>query len=152
MGGGMELALACDFRVASRDATLGLPEVNRGLFPGTGGCALLARIVGPVRAKALLLEGATLGAPHWFELGVVNHIAEPGNALAAASEWAQRLAHKPLAATRAIRRMIDHQFIASFAAHLQIELAEYVESFQAADAREGVEAFLEKRAPVWTHR
>jgi enoyl-CoA hydratase len=152
LGGGMELALACDFRVVARSAKLGLPEIRRGVWPGTGGVPLLARLVGDRLAKRIVLGGEMLDVETAREMGIVDRATEDGGALAAALEEADRLAAQSATAVRAAKGLIDRRFIEEFEAHLRVEVDAYVACYQTADAREGNRAFFEKRDPVWTHR
>jgi enoyl-CoA hydratase len=151
MGGGLELALGCDFRVAAGSARLGLPEIRRGVWPGTGGMPLLARLVGDQRAKALVIGGDILDARDARELGLVDRLAETGNAEDVALVWARELAGKPARPLQAAKRLLDHAFVARLEAHLENELEAYVACYQTEDAREGNRAFFDKREPVWTH-
>ncbi|WP_424140038.1 enoyl-CoA hydratase/isomerase family protein [Roseomonas chloroacetimidivorans] len=152
LGGGYELALGCDLIIAARNARVGLPEVHRGVWPGTGGLPLLARRVGPARAKGLAWAGEVLEAEPAYRQGLVDQLVEAGQAETAAVEQAARLAHAPAGSVRDIKSMIDHAFIAAFRAHLAVEHAAYVEVFGRADATEGFTAFREKRPPRWLHR
>lgn len=152
LGGGMELALACDFRIAARTAKLGLPEINRGVWPGTGGIPLLARLIGAARAKELILNGETMDATEAKSANLVEEVVEEGQAIEAALQRAGRLVQRPAAAVRSVKQLADRQFLASFAAHLEDELEAYVACYQTEDAREGNRAFFEKRPPRWTHQ
>ena len=151
LGGGLELALGCDFRVAAGSARLGLPEIRRGVWPGTGGMPLLARLVGDQRAKALVVGGDIMDARDARELGLVDRLAETGNAEEAALAWARELAGKPARPLQAAKRLLDQAFVARLEDHLGDELEAYVACYQTADAREGNRAFFEKREAVWTH-
>jgi enoyl-CoA hydratase len=151
LGGGMELALACDVRVAAASARLGLPEIHRGIWPGTGGLALLARLVGEARAKAIVLDGDVLSAATAATLGLVDQVVDDGEALGAARQLAARWSDRPAMAVRAVKQLLDAPFLERFDAHLARELEAYVAAFQTADAREGNAAFFARRAPRWSH-
>lgn len=149
LGGGLELALACDLRVAARDANLGLPEVGLGVFPSGGGTSRLAREVGPARAKELILLGTVIDAEDAQRLGLVNRLAEPGAAHAGGHELARQIAAQPALATRAVKEATAASVRTgsdSTEEHLIAEL------FTSHDAREGAEAFRRKRPPRFEHR
>jgi enoyl-CoA hydratase/carnithine racemase len=102
LGGGLELALAADHRVAADDAVLGQPEVRLGIMPGSGGTQRLARLIGPARAKHLLMTGRRVGADEALRLGLVDEIVPAGAVHAAALRYARQLAEGPPAALEAI--------------------------------------------------
>jgi enoyl-CoA hydratase len=145
LGGGLELALACDLRVASRNAKFGLPEVSLGLIPGYGGTQRLARLIGEGRALDLILTGRHVDADEALMLGIVNRVGE------SALEEARKLASSmikngPVAlglAKEAVRRGLD----ATLAEGLEIEADLFGMVSTTADMREGTQAFLEKRQP-----
>ncbi|SNQ46740.1 Enoyl-CoA hydratase/carnithine racemase [Frankia canadensis] len=152
LGGGLEIAMACDLVVAARDARLGLPEVVRGLLP-TSGALFRALQVFPVNlARELVLLGEPISAQRACDAGFVNVVAEPGQALPAALDLAERLArHAPLsvqASLAAMNGLLAAGDEAGWAA-----TGEALDSVKdSADLAEGVRAFLEKRPPVWTGR
>ncbi len=152
LGGGMEIALACDLRIASAAAKLGLPEIRRGVWPGTGGMYLLARLVGPARAKKLVMTGDIGSADSLRSIGAVDEVVAEGLALETALAQASALAAAPGKSVSTVKRLIDHEFLASFEAYLREELDAYVACYQTEDAREGNRAFFEKRDPEWSHR
>ena len=151
-GGGLEIALACDLIVASRTARLGLPEVRRGLVATSGGLFRAPRALPIHVAKELLLTGGELDVDRAERLGLVNRVAEPGGALAAALEMAEVVAaNSPVAVGQtltAIEATVSsddgESWRATGAARAVIEKSE--------DAREGIRAFFEKRAPDWPGR
>jgi enoyl-CoA hydratase/carnithine racemase len=151
LGGGLEIALCCDLRIAARNAKLGLPEIKRGIFPGTGGIPLLERLIGPVRTKSLVLAGDIFEAASPLADGIVDQRTEPGASLATALEAAHRLAAQPAGSAQAIKRLADAEFRSRLAARLDAELTEYVAAYRRADAQEGWRSFLEKRPAVWAH-
>ena len=142
LGGGCELALACDFRVAATSARFGQPEVLLGIIPGGGGTQRLTRLVGPARAKDMILSGRQVGAEEALRVGLVDRVTE-GSPLDAALEWAAELARGPVAAHALAKRAIDHGLDASLAAGLALEQQLFVEVFRTDDARIGVESFKE---------
>lgn len=151
LGGGLELALCCDLRVASSDSMLGLPEIGRGVFPGTGGIPLLERLIGPKRTKDLVLSGAIFRAGSGMADGIVDHRVEVGEALGCALNLARRFACSPAGSIQAIKRLTDAAFRAHLAERLESERIEYVSAYQRQDAHEGWRSFLEKRPPAWAH-
>jgi enoyl-CoA hydratase/carnithine racemase len=149
MGGGLEIALACGFRFAASDVRFALPEIRRGVWPGTGGIFLLERLVGPSRARRLLLTGDTLGSDDALKIGLVDEVAAPDALEERIMQFARELAARPPSSVRSISDLLDHQFIRAFAAHLQYELELFVKAYQLPAAREGNLAFFEKREPRW---
>jgi enoyl-CoA hydratase/carnithine racemase len=150
MGGGLEVLLVCDLVVADPDAQFGLPEVRLGLMPGAGGTQRLPRRIGVGPAKELLLLGTPIDAGEARRLGLVNRIAEPGGALVEARALATKLGRLSSASLRAIKQSVASG--GDLAQGLDAERALFIELFQSQDAREGVDAFIEKRRPVFAHR
>jgi enoyl-CoA hydratase/carnithine racemase len=149
MGGGFELALGCGYRVAASSASFALPEVKRGAWPGTGGTALLARLVSPSVARRLLYTGETLTAARALELGLVDEVVEDGLLQARCEELARAFASQPRSSIRTMSQLLDRQFRASLRDHLRHEAECFVTAYQLPTAREGYTAFFEKRAPRW---
>jgi len=143
LGGGLELALACTFRVASPDARLGLPEIRLGLLPGAGGTQRLPRLVGRSRALDLLVTGRSAGGEEAMRLGLVDRVG-PDAAALAAELAAEITAFRP-AATRAIGRCVDAAS-GDEAAGMRTELDELLDLFASPDGRAGVQAFIERSA------
>jgi enoyl-CoA hydratase len=152
VAGGLEVALACDLIVAARGAKLGIPEVKRSLVAAGGGLLRLPRVLPRNIAMELALTGDPILAERGFELGLVNRLAEPGGALDAALELAERIAQNgPLAlaaSKRILTEAVDWPEAEFF--ERQGEIAAPVMGSE--DAREGATAFAEKRAPVWKGR
>lgn len=150
LGAGFELALACDFIYAARDAKLGLPEVGLGVIPGMGGTQRLARRVGEARARELIYTAAVVEADRALEMNMVNAVVEPkelaGRARAAADAIA---AQAPLAVASA-KRAIREGGTLSLEAGIDREQQLFSGLFATADQEEGMRAFVEKRPPVWT--
>jgi enoyl-CoA hydratase len=147
LGGGLELALACDLRVASSRATLGLPEVRLAVIPGGGGTQRLPRIVGPARAKDLVLTGRVIPADEAERIGLVNRVAPPGEARAAADAMANEIAARGPLAVREAKRLLDAAHDLDIDAGLAAELDASVRIFSTEDMLEGAHAFFAKRDP-----
>ncbi len=151
-GGGFELTLFCDLRLASARARFALTEVKLGLFPGTGGVQRLPGLIGVARAKELLLRGDPIDAAEAERIGLVNRVL-PAERLAAESlALAQSLAERPAQAVRTIKRLVDGAAGLSAAEERDREIDANAEIIQTADAREGSAAFIEKRPPRFQHR
>ena len=123
VGGGLELALSADLRVADTTARFGLPEVSLGILPSAGGMTRLVRLLGTARAKELILLGQRFDAARALELGVVNRVVDEGRAEAAALEWAELMAAQPQAALQVTRELIDRSAEMSLEASLAAERA-----------------------------
>jgi len=123
IGGGLELALSADLRVADTTARFGLPEVSLGILPSAGGMTRLVRLLGTARAKELILLGQRFDAARALELGVINRVVEEGQAEAAALEWAELMAAQPQAALQVTRELIDRSIEMSLEASLAAERA-----------------------------
>lgn len=150
LGGGCELALACDFRIAAESARFGQPEINLGIIPGYGGTQRLARLVGPSRAKWLCLTGDPVPAQEALQMGLCDQVVPDAELLAAATGLAAKLAGKAPQAAARIKKVIVEGSQKELAAGLVIEAKLFGEVFATEDAREGVAAFLEKRQPKWS--
>lgn len=150
-GGGYELALSCDFRVAASLSRVGLPEIRRGVWPGTGGIPLLSRLIGASAAKRFIFEGETISAEAAHAAGMVDRLSERGTALETAIAWATALSKAPAHAVRTVKNLVDDEWIGSVRAYFRREIEAYVACYQWEDAREGNRAFFEKREPKWAH-
>jgi enoyl-CoA hydratase len=149
LGGGCEVALACDLRVMARGAKIGTPEVRLGLIPGWGGTQRTVRLLGPARARRLVFTGEAIDAALAQEIGLVNEVTEPDALLPTAEKLAsQVLAGGPQAIRLAKRAMLRAEQ-AALAAGLDAETAAFAEAFAGEEGREGCRAFLEKRPPKW---
>ena len=144
LGGGLELAMCCDLRVASARARLGMPEVRLGVIPGSGGTHRLPALVGPAKAKEMILLGTPVSADEAGRIGLVNQVVPNGAAETVAMEWAELIATRGPVAERQAKRAIDAAG-SSEAAEESLRASEHV--FQTEDMIEGVRAFKEKRAP-----
>ena len=143
LGGGLELALACDIRLAAEGAEMGLPEVRLGILPGAGGTQRLARAVGLAAAKELILTGRRVGAGRARELGLVSEV------VAAAVRWAAEISSAAPLALTAAKRAIDEGLALALHEGLAIERERYEEVLVTEDRNEGLTAFAEKRPPVY---
>jgi 2-oxoglutaroyl-CoA hydrolase len=147
LGVGLELALACDFRLAADDVQLGFPEVTIGMIPGSGGTQRLARLIGLGRAKDLILRGRRIGAEEALALGLVTEVVAPEAIEAAVDRLVDELSqHSPLALAMA-KRVLNHAYSGPLPLGLELEGLAYGLLQQTHDFREGVEAFGEKRKP-----
>ncbi len=142
LGGGCELALACDLRVASEKARFGQPEILLGLIPGAGGTQRLSRLVGAGRAKELVLTGRQIDAAEAHAIGLVERVAPAGEELVAALALAADLAAGPLVAGAYAKRAIDAGLDGPLAAGLDLEQELFVDVFRTEDAGAGVASFL----------
>jgi enoyl-CoA hydratase len=145
LGGGLELALACDLRVAAPDAMLGLPEVTRGLIPGYGGTQRLQRLIGLARATDLVLTGRMVGAEEALSLGLVNRIEE--DAVAGALELAERCARNGPVAMGLAKEALTRGLDLTLAQGMEVEADLFGLAATTDDAKEGIRSFLEKRDP-----
>jgi len=153
LGGGCELAMACDIRLAASNARFGQPELNLGIMPGWGGTQRLPRLIGPGRALPLLLTGDPIDAATALQFGLVTAVVEPGELLTAAHALAAKIATKAPLAVRASKCAVHEGLEApSMAEALAVERREFSALFASEDATEGVAAFLAKRAPEWRGR
>ena len=153
LGGGCELALACDWRVAAQDAKLGQPEINLGIIPGAGGTQRLPRLVGPARAKELIMSGRFVGAEEALAIGLVDKVVPSATevydaAVALVTPYTQG----PAAALRAAKMAVDGGLEMDIAAGLAWESQLFAALFATDDKREGMAAFVEKRKPKFTGR
>jgi enoyl-CoA hydratase len=150
LGGGCELALACDLRYASSAAKLGQPEINLGIIPGWGGTQRLARVCGLGAAKDLILTGRVVDAEEALRIGLVNGVHDP--VLEKAREVATLLASKSPVALAAVKRAVNHALQGDQIENLEREAEEFGTLFASEDAHEGMTAFAEKREPRFTGR
>ncbi|MFZ5649501.1 MAG: enoyl-CoA hydratase [Bacillota bacterium] len=152
LGGGCELALCCDLRVAADSALLGLPEIKLGLFPGGGGTQRLPRLVGEAAAKELMFTGDFIPAQEAFRIGLVNRVVPQAEVLSSAMELAKKIMARPGVALNFIKQAVDKGIQSPLEEGLRLELELFDSVFQTSDCREGVSAFIEKREPRFTHR
>jgi enoyl-CoA hydratase len=147
LGGGLELALCCDLRVASERARLGMPEVRLGVLPGSGGTQRLPAVVGPARAKELILIGELIDAARAEQIGLVNQVVPAGRALAAALDIGERIAQRGPVAVREAKRLIERARDLDMDAGLAAELDASDRVFASQDMLEGARSFFAKRPP-----
>ena len=147
LGGGLELALACDFIVAAPDAQLGLPEVKLGLLPGGGGTQRLPRLIGAMRAGEMLMTAKRISGSQAVEWGMALGVGEHPDALSAASALAARIAQQAPLPVRLAKVLLRSGADASLDAALDLEQSMGAMVFTTADAREGIDAFVQKRRP-----
>jgi len=150
LGGGCELALACDFIYASEKAMFGLPELGLGLIPGFGGTQRLPRLVGINTAKELIFTGKMISAQEAFRIGLVSKVLAPSELMAGARETAESIAAKGKTSLRAAKQVIDRGMNTDLATGLSLECGAFALCLTSPDAREGTKAFLEKRKPKFS--
>src|SRR3954470_22024056 len=143
LGGGMELALACDLRVAADSARMGQPEILLGIIPGAGGTQRLPRLIGPARAKELIWSGRQVKAEEALAIGLVDRVVPADETEAAAIAWATELAAGAVAAMGLAKRAVDDGLDGSLTRGNDIEAEAFVEVFGTEDAATGVASFLE---------
>jgi enoyl-CoA hydratase len=142
LGGGLELAMACDLRIAGETARCGQPEILLGILPGAGGTQRLARLVGPARAKELIWSGRQVRAEEALAIGLVDRLVAPAEVEHAALHWASELAKGAVVAMGLAKHAIDDGLGGSLAAGLDLEREAFVAVFGTDDARAGVQSFL----------
>lgn len=143
LGGGFEVALQCDLRVAGDNARLGFPEILLGIFPGGGGTQRAARLIGPARTKELIWSGRQVKADEALALGLVDRVVPAEETLAAALDWATQLASGAVVAMGEAKHVIDAGLDGTLAAGFDLETARFVAVFDTEDAATGVASFLE---------
>lgn len=149
LGGGCEIALACDIRIASETASFGQPEINLGIIPGGGGSQRLTRLVGEGRAMEMILSGQIIDAKTAFEIGLVNHVVPPDQLEAKTIELANTIAEKGPIAVRLAKEAVKIASRSNLDEGLRREVDLFALCFATEDKDEGVNAFLEKRKPVF---
>jgi len=147
LGGGCELALACDLRILSERSTMGVPEVNIGALPAGGGTQKLPRLIGACRAKEMLFTGDRISAQEAYNLGLVNKVVPDGECLNEAKKLANKLAAKAPAALRALKLLVNNGMNMDLHSALVFESETFGVLSTSRDFKEGVSAFLEKREP-----
>ncbi|MCO1658210.1 enoyl-CoA hydratase/isomerase family protein [Pseudonocardia humida] len=142
LGGGMEVALGCDRRIAGENAKLGQPEILLGIIPGGGGTQRLSRLVGPSRAKDLIFTGRMVGAAEALEIGLVDEVVAPDEVYAAARRWAEQFADGPAVALAAAKKAIDGGLDVDLRTGLDLEAEVFAALFATDDRRIGMESFV----------
>mgnify|MGYP001168466390 CR=1 FL=1 len=151
LGGGLELALACDIRVASTRSQLGLPEVKLGILPGYGGTQRLPRLIGPGKAKQLIFTGEFISAEEAKAIGLVEEVTD-GSALEKAKEIAQTIAKRAPLGVRKAKKAVDEGLDTTLEEGLHIEALAFGDLCETEDKNEGVAAFFEKREPKFSRK
>ncbi|OLO27653.1 enoyl-CoA hydratase [Alkalihalophilus pseudofirmus] len=151
LGGGLELALACDFRIATKRSQFGLPEVKLGVIPGYGGTQRLPRLIGSGKAKQLIFSGEFLSAEEALNVGIVEEVTE-GSALEAAQKWAEKIAQRGPLAVRAAKKAVNEGLNQTLEEGLNTEATYFGSIAETEDMNEGVAAFFEKREPKFTRK
>lgn len=146
LGGGLELAIACHFRVAADNAKLGFPEVGLGVIPGYGGTQRLAHLVGKGKAFEMILTGEMIDAQDAYKWGLVNHVVTPDALISKCLEITKKISTKSPTAIAAAIRAINAGYNPQLNGY-EVEIEEFGKSFGTGDFKEGVSAFLEKRKP-----
>jgi enoyl-CoA hydratase/carnithine racemase len=152
LGGGLEVALACDLRIAAADARLGLTEIRRGIMPGAGGTQRLARLVGPGHALRIALTGEPIDAAEAYRIGLVTEVVEPADLLPAAQALAATINKGAPVSARFIKEAINQGLDLSLEEGLRLEANLAILLSQTEDSKEGPRSFVEKRPPVWQGR
>ena len=143
LGGGLELALAADFRVAGERARVGQPEILLGVIPGAGGTQRLSRLVGPARAKDIVFSGRMVGAAEALQIGLVDQVVPDDSVYQAALDMVRRYASGPALALRAAKQAIDAGLGVDLATGLEIERVQFAALFGTEDQKAGMRSFLE---------
>lgn len=152
LGGGLEIALCCDIRIASDTARVGLPEIKLGVIPAAGGTQRLPRLIGEARAKELILTADLVDAETALRLGIVSRVVPQADLMATALALAQRIAEHPPLAVRFAKRAINRGMQTDLDSGLEYERYAAAMIIDSEDRKEGMRAFVEKRKPVFTGR
>jgi enoyl-CoA hydratase len=144
LGGGCELALCADHRIAAEDATFGQPEIKLGIIPGAGGTQRLSRLVGPARAKDLIFTGRFVPAAEASAIGLVDRLVPPGETFAAARSWAAQFVGGPALALRAAKECVDRASTVDLDTGLELERSAFAALFATEDRGIGMRSFLER--------
>ncbi len=151
LGGGCELAMMCDMIIAGETAKFGQPEIGIGVIPGAGGTQRLTRAVGKAKAMELILTGRQFSAQEALEMGLINKVVPAELTIEEAKNLAKAIAEKPAIAVRLGKEAILKAFDTTIEGGLDYERKLFYLLFASADQKEGMQAFMEKRPPVWTH-
>ncbi|HZK02333.1 MAG TPA: enoyl-CoA hydratase-related protein [Anaerovoracaceae bacterium] len=150
LGGGLELALTCDLRIASKDAKLGFPETGLGIMPGAGGTARTPRLIGKAKAMELILLASIIDADEALKIGLVNRISDPEKLLEDAMKWAKKLSTGAPIALQTAKQVINEGLVQRNIKDAVANEARYwANLFTTEDQKEGMAAFLEKRKPQY---
>lgn len=149
LGGGCELAIACDIRIGNKSAILGQPEVNLGILPAGGGTQQLTRIVGLAKAKEMIFTGDFIDADEAFRLGLLNHVVSDANLMDKTYEIAEKIAKKSPITLKMVKIALNQSFTSNLTTGLALEKALQAVLFSTNDKQEGTKAFIEKRKPIF---
>lgn len=151
LGGGLELALACDLRIAAEDAKMGFPEINLGIMPGAGGTIRAPKLIGAARAKELILTGSAITAKKALDIGLVNQVTEKERVWEEALKLAEKLGKKAPVALACAKKTIDLGLEETCVTKaVEMEAKNWADLFNTQDQKEGMTAFIEKRKPEYT--
>ena len=151
-GGGCEIALLCDFIVASKNASFALPEVKRGLIPGLGGTQMMPRRIGIARAKELIFTGRIVSADEALNFGLVNHVVENNKLIEKAVIIGKEIAENAPISVLEAKKAINHGYNLPLEEAIKVESKSYKTASHTEDRKEGIKAFAEKRKPKWIGR
>jgi enoyl-CoA hydratase len=149
LGGGCEVAMACDIRVASEDAKFGQPEIGLAIIPGYGGTQRMARLIGTGKAKELIYTGEMIDAMEAMRIGLVERVVKKEDLLGEAKQLAEKILEKGPLAVSAAKRAINEGVVLPLREGLKVETRYFSELFDTEDKNEGAMAFLEKRKPTY---
>ena len=152
LGGGTELALACDFIWASETARFGLPEVTLGVFPGFGGTQRLSRLIGKAKAKELIVTGRVISAQEAFQMGIVNRVIPSASLMEETKKVASQIAANGPVGVRLAKMVVESGFNMDLWEACMLESYAFSLAFSTEDQKEGMKAFLEKRKPTYKAR
>jgi enoyl-CoA hydratase/carnithine racemase len=151
-GGGLEIALCCDFRIASEEATFGLGEVKLGIIPAAGGTARLPRLIGIGRAKEFLYFGNRVGAQEAYQIGMINKVVPPAELMPEAKRWAAELVDRPPLSLKALKYCVNVGMQMDLLGAIEYEAKQAAFLTKTEDIVEGMRAFVEKRKPQFKGR
>ncbi len=152
LGGGLEMALSCDFRISGESGLFGLPEITLGIIPGAGGTQRLTKLIGASRAKELVMLGNRIDAQTAKEYGLVNLLVKDEEVMAEAMKMADRLCKKPAVALKFAKECVNFGANMDLDTGLEFEKSRFSLAFNTADQKEGMKAFIEKRKPEFINK
>lgn len=152
LGGGCEIALACDFRIAGEKAMFGLPEVGLGIIPGAGGTQRLTRMIGPVKAREMVMAGSVIRGKEAYEIGLVTKCVPDKELMKEAVDLAKKLCARPAAALRYAKAAINYAVDHDIHTGKKYEKSLFSLCFETEDQKEGMNAFLEKKPPNFSNK
>jgi 2-oxoglutaroyl-CoA hydrolase len=147
MGVAFELSLACDFRLATEDSQLALPEINLGITPGSGGTVRMAHLAGLTRAKEMIMRGRRISAKEAFDWGIVTEVVPNGTLDEAIARWVKDLAARPQIPLTALKRVLNSTYETPLSIGLQLEGQTFEKLRPSPEFKHGVESFVEKKKP-----